>query len=115
MNHFHIWCSLKEGVAERDFAGRVQEFLSDLHARELCEGYSIARREVAMVPPELGRFHILLDFATTAQMSAALAFVSEPSDDTAELHQLVTDGVRSLQTALYRDYPEAPPRRPISL
>ena len=111
MNHFHIWCSLREGTAEREFADEAQELLADLHARELCEGFIISRRKFVFVPPDLGRFHITVEFASLPQMQRAFAFVEAQGTETPSLYERLTGAVRDLRTALYRDYPE-PQRKP---
>ncbi len=115
MNHFHIWCNLQAGVKDRDFAADAQEFLAGLHARELCEGYNIARKQFVIAPPELGRFHITVEFTTLAQMQQAFAYIESAEDDAAESHRRLVAAIRSLTTALYRDYPERPKRKPLAV
>lgn len=112
MNHFHIWCDLQPGTKDRAFAAEAQEFLADLHARELCEGYNLTRRQFVLAPPALGRFHITVEFAGTAQMQRAFAFVEAAEGEAADSHRRLIAAIGSLTTALYRDYPERPKRQP---
>lgn len=107
MFHFHIWCNLKGGVDDARFCESVQEFLSYLHSHELIEGYYIARRQFIIAPPDLGKFHITVEFSGTAQINRAFDFVSERSEETEVFHKAITEQVRGLSTALYKDFPEA--------
>jgi hypothetical protein len=111
MLHFHIWCNLKGGEDEEQFCESVQEFLSYLHERELIEGYQIARRQFVIAPPDLGKFHIMVEFADLAQLNRSFDYVADKRDEVAAFHQSVTGAVRNLSTALYKDFPEPKRRR----
>jgi hypothetical protein len=115
MNHFHIWCSLKAGVGEREFAADAQQFLADLHAHELCEGFLISRREFATAPPALGRFQITVEFLSLAQLLRAFAFAEEQEGELSSPYANLLHAVSSVTTALYRDYPESPRRKLLSI
>ncbi|HEY3295441.1 MAG TPA: DUF6614 family protein [bacterium] len=107
MNHFHIWCNLKAGQNVLQFCESVREFLSYLHERELIEGYYITRRKFVISPPLLGEFQITVDFASIAQMNRAFALLSEGGEEVLAFHKPLSDAVRNVSTALYRDFPEA--------
>jgi len=106
MNHFHIWCNLKAGQNDLQFCERVQEFLSYLHEREMIEGYYITRRKFVISPPLLGEFQITVEFADTDQMNRAFDAVSAGGEEIAAFHKPLSDAVRNVSTALYRDFPE---------
>jgi hypothetical protein len=110
MLHFHIWCNLNEGQDETGFCGSVQEFLSYLHAREQIEGYAMTRRQFMIAPPDLGKFHITIDFATLEQVNLAFEMIAAQPEEFAEYHKTFEAAVRSISTAMYKDFPE--PRRP---
>jgi hypothetical protein len=111
MNHFHIWCNLKAGQNDLQFCESVREFLSYLHERELIEGYYITRRKFVISPPLLGEFEITVEFADTAQMNRAFEVVSAGGEEIAAFHKPITDAVRNVSTALYRDFPETARRK----
>jgi hypothetical protein len=105
MNHFHLWCNVPPAAA-RQFCEIAQECLSDMHQRELIEGYSLTRRKFAVAPPDLGEFHIMVDFATVDQMNRALEFVEGDDEVMAQQRAALEPLVRDVQFSMYRDYPE---------
>jgi len=106
MNHFHIWCNLKPGESDVRFGESVREMLGWLHEREFIEGYSIARRGFVIAPPDLGEFHVTVEFRSIEQMDRTLAFVSNGSDGTEELYRPLVEMVRDVSLSMDRDYPE---------
>jgi hypothetical protein len=110
MLHFHLWCNLKGGQDETRFAESAQEFLSYLHAREFIEGYAITCRQFVIAPPDLGKFHLIVDFKDLEQVNRAFALMNERPEDMEGYYQPAAEAVLTLSTALYKDFPE--PRRP---
>jgi hypothetical protein len=108
MNHLQIWCSLKGGASEREFAANVRELFGYLHEREHIEGYTLTRRAFVVAPPALGEFQITIDFADLAQLNRTFALMAEVGGEVESLHQAVREIVREINIAMYRDYPEKP-------
>ena len=98
------------GGEERDFAAEAQELLADLHARELCEGYSIARQQFVIAPPELGRFHITVEFASIPQMQQAFAYIESAEGEAAEDPAAPDCAIRSLQHRALPRLSRTPPK-----
>lgn len=115
MNHFHIWCNLKAGTNARDFGDAAREFLVYLHEREYIEGYAIARRGFVIAPPDLGEFHVTVEFKSLEQMDRAMELVSDGSEEVAAFYNPLADWVRDVSLAMDRDYPEETqrPRAPL--
>ena len=109
MNHFHIWCNLKAGTDAREFGDGARELLSYLHEREMIEGYSIARRGFVIAPPDLGEFHVSVEFRSIEQMDRTLEYVSNGNEEAAAFYQPLAEIIRDVSLAMDRDFPEAPP------
>jgi len=109
VNHFHLWCNLKSGVDAREFGDGARELLSYLHEREMIEGYSIARRGFVIAPPELGEFHVTVEFRNLEQMDRTLALVSNGSEEVAEFCQPLAAMIRDVSLAMDKDFPDDPP------
>jgi hypothetical protein len=106
MNHFHIWCNLKAGADAREFGDGARELLTYLHEREMIEGYSIARRGFVIAPPELGEFHVTVEFRNLEQMHRTLALVSNGSEEVAAFYGPLAEMIRDVSLAMDRDFPE---------
>jgi hypothetical protein len=106
MNHFHIWCNLKAGADAREFGDGARELLSYLHEREMIEGYSIARRGFVIAPPELGEFHVTVEFRSIEQMDHTLEYVSNGSEVVAAFYKPLAEMIRDVSLAMDRDFPE---------
>jgi hypothetical protein len=106
MNHFHIWCNLKAGTDARDFGDGARELLSYLHEREMIEGYSIARRGFVIAPPDLGEFHVTVEFRSIEQMDHTLEYVSNSSEEAAAFYQPLAEMIRDVSLAMDQDFPE---------
>ena len=108
MNHLQIWCSLKAGGNEREFAANVRELLGYLHEREHIEGYTLTRRAFVVAPPALGEFQITIDFADLAQINRTFALMAAADGEMEPLHQAVREMVHGVSVGMWRDYPEKP-------
>ena len=106
MFHFHFYVHLKRDADGREFCERVREFMSYLYEREYIGGFNIARRQFTIDPPNLGEYHVVVDFETGSQMSRAFNEVGQRRGETEEFHKAVIDCVADMTVALYRDYPE---------
>jgi hypothetical protein len=110
MDHYHIWCNLKPGTSDLQFAEAVAGYLGGLKEQELIEGYTLTRRKLGFGPPGLGDFHIDILTRNMAQLEEAFQEVARRSDATESRHQGVYSLVQDLNFALYRDFPD--PCRP---
>ena len=106
MTIYHIWCNLKEGVKDVEFADAVKSYVDHLQAQGQVHGYRITRRKLGLGPSHLPEFHITLDFVDIAQIDAAFNNVSSRSDPVESFHHAVNSKVCDLFFALYRDFPD---------
>lgn len=106
MDIYHIWCNLKPGVGDIEFAESVCAYLEHLKERRDLEGYRITRCKLGLRPPQLREFHIMLEFDDLAQMQKAFDQVSSRADPVETLHHLVNSKVEDVFFALYRDFPD---------
>lgn len=107
MDVYHIWCNLKPGVGDLDFAEGVRGYLDALKDKGQIQGYRITRAKLGFKPPALREFHITIDFTDLSQMQAAFDNVAARADPIESLHQAVNSRVQDVYFALYRDFPDA--------
>ncbi|RDD61863.1 DUF6614 family protein [Ferruginivarius sediminum] len=106
MNVYHIWCELKEGARDSEFADAVHAYLGGLKAEGAITGYRLTRRKLGLGHPSLPEWHITIDFEDMAQMDRAFAQVSTRADPVEGLHHAVNSRVGHVFFALYRDFPD---------
>ncbi len=106
MTIYHIWCNLKDGIKDVEFADAAGRYLDHLQEQGQVHGYRITRRKLGLGPSHLPEFHITLDFVDMAQMDAAFNNVSSRSDPVESFHHAVNSKVCDLFFALYRDFPD---------
>ncbi len=51
MDLYHIWCNLKPGVSDTDFADKAMDYFQHLEAEGLIAGHRIMRRKLGLGPP----------------------------------------------------------------
>jgi hypothetical protein len=107
MDIYHVWCNLKAGVSDLEFAERTRGYLEELKSRGRLHGYRISRAKLGLRPPALREFHIMLEFVDLAQLDAAFASVAARTDPIEEFHHAVNSLVTDPMFALYRDFPDA--------
>jgi hypothetical protein len=107
MNAYHIWCNLKEGVKDTDFADRATRYFEHLKDEGLIAGYRITRRQLGLGPKELPEFHLTLDFEDLAQLERVFGRVAARGEPMESFHHGVNSLVRDTIFALYRDFPDA--------
>jgi len=73
MDIYHIWCNLKPGVSDVEFAGRVQTYLGHLKTEGKLAGFRVTRAKLGLRPPALREFHLMLEFRDLAQLDGAFA------------------------------------------
>ena len=110
MDLYHIWCDLKPGERDVEFAGHVGRYLGKLKAEGLIAGFRVTRKKLGFGIAGLGEFHVLIETRDLAQLERAFQTVSTRADPVESLHHAVNSRVVNFQAALYRDFP-VPQRR----
>lgn len=106
MDIYHIWCNLKAGVSDTDFADKVERYFGHLRQESLIEGHRITRRKLGLGPSSLPEFHITMEVTGLAQLDRAFAKVASRSDLFESFHHAVNSLVSDVMFALYRDVPD---------
>ena len=106
MNHYDVWCNLKNSHEDLEFAEAVHAFLGRLKADGLIVDYRLKRRKLSFGPPELGEFNITMDVIDLAQLDAAHDIMVARSGPVDELHASVYSMVTDFRSGLSRDFPE---------
>ena len=107
MDLYHVWCELKPGVSDMEFASNVAVFLGRLRDQGKIAGYRLSRRKLGLAPPSLGDFHIMIETEDLAQLDAAFNHVATRADEVEHQHFAVNSMAQNLRFALYRDFPDA--------
>lgn len=107
MDHYHIWCDLRQGVKDTALVEAIHAMLGHLKAHQLLESYAIARRKLGFGPPEIGEWHIAITTRDMAQLDAAFNHVTPRAGEMERLHAAVWSKVENFRSGLYRDFPDA--------
>jgi hypothetical protein len=86
MDHYHIWCNLKPGARDLEFAAAVEGYLGWLRRQGLIAGHRLARRKLGFGPPGLGKFHIDIETEDLAQLERAFQRAATRKGDMERLH-----------------------------
>lgn len=111
MDIYHIWCDLNPGIKDTMFTEAAHAYLEHLVQSGQLHHYRITRRKLGLGIPELGEFHLMLEFEGLTQLDEAFAAVASRSDPVESFHHSVNSLVNSVKFALYRDFPDSV-RRP---
>lgn len=106
VNHYHMWCNLKDGRRDLEFAGAVRAYLDYLQGQGKIERWSLERRKFGFGPSGLGEFHIVVSTRDLAQLDAAFGVVATRTGEAERLHAPVYSMVTDFVSALYRDFPD---------
>ena len=106
MDLYHVWCDLKPGVADLDFAARVDTYLGLLREQGLVAGWRLTRRKLGLGPPGLGEFHLMIEVRDLAQLDAAFRQVASRTEPVESAHFDVNSLVRNAVFGLTRDFPD---------
>lgn len=106
MQHYHVWCNLKESRRDLEFASAVHAYLGHLKALGSLLGFTLTRRTLGFGPPELAEFHIEMTFSDLAQLDSAFGIVAARAGEVERLHAAVFSAVTDFRSALYRDFPD---------
>ena len=107
MDLYHIWCNLRPGVSDVEFAERVAAYLDPLQRDGRIERHRLSRRKLGLGPEHLGEFHVVIETRDLAQLDEAFREVSKRSGPIESLHAAVNRSAQDLTFALYRDFPDA--------
>lgn len=106
MNHYEIWCNLKDSRHDLDFCRAVQAYLGFLQRGGRIDSWRLTRRKLGFGPPELGEFHISIATRDLAQLDHAFDLVATRSGEVERLHAPVYSMITDFKSALYRDFPD---------
>lgn len=106
MDLYHLWFDLRSGQSDVVFAEHLGRYLGRLQEEGRIEGYRLTRKKLALAPPDLGEFHVVIEARDLAQLDAAFTEVSRRSGLIEELHASVNQSVTNLRAGLYRDFPD---------
>jgi len=107
MDLYHIWCSLKPGVKDTDFARNVAGYLGHLREAGDIEAFRLTRRKLGLGPAELLEFHIMVEVKDLAHLDGAFSRAAARTNPVEGLHHAVNSLVSKVKFALYRDFPDA--------
>jgi hypothetical protein len=106
VNHYHMWCNLRDGRKDLEFAAAVKTYLDYLKGQGKIEGWSLQRRKFGFGPRELGEFHIVVMARDLAQLDEAFSVVATRTGEVERLHAPVYALAADFTAALYRDFPD---------
>jgi hypothetical protein len=106
MNHYHIWCNLKDSHKDLEFATNLRAYLGHLQKMGKIEEFKLARRKLGFGPSELGEFHVVISTKDLAQLDQAFDVVAPRAGEVEQLHARVYSAVTDFRSALYRDFPD---------
>jgi Family of unknown function (DUF6614) len=106
MNIYHVWCDLKPGISDIQFAEDVSAYLGHLKEGGLIDGWRLMRRKLGLAAPGLPEFHIMIEVKGLVQLDSAFEHVASRGEPIEGLHFAVNSVVRNAQFALYRDFPD---------
>lgn len=106
MDLSHIWCDLKPGVGDLDFADKVSAYMTHLKNNGMIEGWRLSRRKLGLGPPGLGEFHVVIETKDMAQLDRAFHPVASRTEPVESVHQGVNSLVQNAIFGLYRDFPD---------
>jgi hypothetical protein len=107
MQHYTIWCNLRESHRDLDFVAALDAYLGSLQRQGLIASWHLTRRTLGFGPPELGEFQIVISVADLGQLDRALVQVATRAEPIEGVHRAVYSMVTDFRSALYRDFPDA--------
>ena len=106
MDLYHTWFDLKPGASDVELAANLERYLGELRADGRIAGFRLTRRKLALGPPDLGEFHVVIEVEDLAQLDRAFVEVSGRANPIESLHAAVNQSVSGFRAALYRDFPD---------
>ena len=106
MDIYHVWCNLKPGVGDLDFAGKAGAYLGHLKEQGLIEGWRLTRRKLGLAPTGMAEFDLMIEVRDLAQLESAFQRVAGRRDPAEGFHFAVNSLVQNASFGLYRDFPD---------
>ncbi len=106
MDLYQIWCDLRPGVRDLEFADKLNAWLGMLQQRGAIVGWRLTRRKLGFGPPGLGEFHILIEVVDLAQLDQAFQLAAARAEPAESAHAGVNRLVHNFTAALTRDFPD---------
>jgi hypothetical protein len=104
---YNIWCDLKPGFRDVEFADAARDYLEHLRKQGHIEGFRITRAKLGFGVKALGEWHIMIELRDMVQLEQAFQNVACRRDPVEGLHFGVNHMVANPTFALYRDFPDA--------
>lgn len=111
MNTYHIWVDLAPGAKDMHLVEAIEAYLGHLRSAGTLTSWRIQRRKFGFGPPELGEFHIQIDFVDLTKMDEAFGIAAKRSGEVERMHAAVYSRVKNFRSGLFRDFPD-PQREP---
>ncbi|NOT02038.1 MAG: hypothetical protein HOP29_15600 [Phycisphaerales bacterium] len=106
MNHYLVFCNLKDTHRDLEFADAIHAYLGRLKNGGLISGFSLTRRKLGFGVPTLGEFQITILTETLAGLDQAFETVAARTGELERLHANVYSRVKDVATILMRDFPD---------
>ena len=106
MDLYHIWCDLKPGIGDLEFADKVKSYMNYLKQQGMIEHWRLTRRKLGLGPPGLGEFHVEIQTKDMAQLDRAFQHAASRREPVETAHHGVNSLVRNAVFGLYRDFPD---------
>ncbi len=106
MDIYHVWCNLKTGTSDLEFAESARLYLQTLVDDNRMHAFRITRRKLGLSFDGLAEFHLMLEFEGLGQLDDAFSRVASRTDPIESFHHAVNSKVASVKFALYRDFPD---------
>ncbi len=108
MDAYIIYANPKEGVDAKEFAIKMNYFLSNLVSMNKMVNFRILRMKLGFRSMDLPEFCIFMDFKNLQQLDNAMTCILENENNIEESHSAFNSLVDadSIQHFLYRDYPD---------
>jgi hypothetical protein len=103
---YHVWCDLRPGVSDVEFADKVANYMGHLQEQALIESWRLTRRKLGLGAAGLGEFHLMIEVKDLAQLEQAFERVAGRREPTEGFHFGVNSLVQNAVFALYRDFPD---------
>lgn len=106
MDIYHVWCDLKSGSSDSEFAKRLGVFLDDLKSDGRIESWRLTRCKLGLSPDGMPEFHIMIETNNLDQLDKAFKSLAPKAGESHERHFSANSMVQNLKFALYRDWPD---------
>jgi hypothetical protein len=106
MDVYHIWCDLKDGREDLNFAAAVKAYLDHHKAGGRIESWRMLRRKLGLGHDGMPEFHIMLETKNLTQLEEAFRAAAQRSGEVEKLHAAVYSRVTNAKFGLARDFPD---------